>query len=55
MKRYLGWLLVVACGGVLQQAAVAQNPTSAIGQALDEEIKRAMQVLTAKVIRTPIF
>jgi TldD protein len=55
MKRYLGWLLVVACGGVLQQAAVAQNPTTAIGRALDEEIKRAMQVLTAKGDPDPYF
>lgn len=55
MKRYLGWLLVVACGGVLQQAAVAQNPTSAIGRALEEEIKRAMQVLTAKGDPDPYF
>jgi TldD protein len=55
MKRYLGWLLVVACGGVLQQATLAQTPTSAIGRALDEEIKRAMQVLTAKGDPDPYF
>ena len=44
MRRYLGWLLVVACGGVLQSAAVAQNSTAnPVGRALEEEVKRAME------------
>jgi len=56
MKRYLGWLLVVACGGVLQQAAVAQNTTAnPVGRALEEEVKRAMEVLTKKGDPAPYF
>jgi len=56
MKRYLGWLLVVACGGMLQQAAVAQNSTAnPIGRALEEEVKRAMDVLTKKGDPAPYF
>jgi TldD protein len=56
MKRYLGWLLVVACGGMLQQAAVAQNSTAnPVGRALEEEVKRAMAVLTQKGDPAPYF
>jgi TldD protein len=56
MKRYLGWLLVVACGGMLQQAAVAQNSTAnAVGRALEEEAKRAMDVLAKKGDPAPYF
>lgn len=56
MKRYLGWLLVVACGGLVQQAAVAQNPAAnPVGRALEEEVKRAMDVLTRKGDPAPYF
>src|SRR6185436_15433473 len=56
MKRYLGWLLVIACGGVLQQTVVAQTPAAnPVGRALEEEVKRAMDVLTKKGDPAPYF
>src|SRR6185436_2572434 len=56
MKRYLGWLLVIACGGVLQQTVVAQTPAAnPVGRALEEEVKRAMDVLSKKGDPAPYF
>jgi TldD protein len=56
MRRYLGWLLVLTCGGLLHQAAAAQSaPADPVQRALDEEIKRAMNVLTQKGTPPPYF
>src|SRR5688572_4911969 len=56
MRRYLGWLLVLTCGGWLQQAAVAQSaPADPVQRALEEEVKRAMGVLTQKGNPKPYF
>jgi predicted Zn-dependent protease len=56
MKRYLSWLLLAACGGLLQQAAVAQGEAAnPVGRALEEEIKRAMEVLTKRGDPAPYF
>ena len=40
MKRYLGWLLVLTCGGLLQQPAAAQS-VDPVQRALEDEVKRA--------------
>ena len=56
MKRYLGLLLVLTCGGWLQQAASAQGaPADPVQRALDDEVKRAMSVLTQKGNPPPYF
>jgi predicted Zn-dependent protease len=56
MKRYLGWLLVLTCGGLLQQPAVAQTtPSDPVQRALEEELKRAMTLLTQKGNPAPYF
>ena len=56
MKRHLGWLLVLTCSGLLQQAAAAQNASGdPIQRALQEEIKRAMTLLTEKGSPPPYF
>jgi hypothetical protein len=56
MKRHLGWLLVLACGMFMQQVAAAQGGArDAVGQALEEEIKRAMDVLTKTGDPAPYF
>jgi predicted Zn-dependent protease len=56
MKRYLNWFMVVAAGLVVQQSVVAQvaavNP---VGRALEDEVKRAMNVLTQKGDPAPYF
>ena len=55
MKRYLGWLLVLTCGGLCQLPATAQTPTDPVQRALEEEAKRAMSVLTQKGSPKPYF
>jgi predicted Zn-dependent protease len=56
MKRTLGWLLVLTCGGWLQQAAAAQTaPVDPVQRALEDEVKRAMGVLTQKGNPAPYF
>jgi hypothetical protein len=56
MKRTLGWLLVLTCGGWLQQAAAAQSaPVDPVQRALEDEVKRAMGVLTQKGNPPPYF
>ena len=56
MKRTLGWLLVLTCGGWLQQAAAAQSASvDPIQRALEDEVKRAMGVLTQKGNPAPYF
>src|SRR5688572_22134851 len=56
MKRYLGWLLVLTCGGWLHQAAAAQSaPADPVQRALEDEVKRAMSVLTQKGSPAPYF
>jgi len=56
MKRYLGWLLVLTCGGWLQQSASAQTtPADPVQRALEEELKRAMTLLTQKGNPAPYF
>src|SRR5688572_15570004 len=56
MKRYLGWLLVLTCGGWLHQATAAQTaPADPVQRALEEEIKRSMSVLTQKGNPAPYF
>jgi predicted Zn-dependent protease len=56
MKRYFGWLVVLICGGVLQQAAVGQSTAgSAVGRAIEEEMKRAMDLLKQKGDPPPYF
>jgi TldD protein len=56
MKRTLGWLLVLTCGGWLQQAAAAQSaPVDPIQRALEDEAKRAMTLLTQKGNPVPYF
>jgi predicted Zn-dependent protease len=55
MRRYLGWLLVLTCGGWLQQAAGQSAPADPVQRALEEEIKRAMSVLTQKGNPAPYF
>ena len=56
MRRYLGWLLVLTCGGWLQQAAAAQSaPADSVQRALEDEVKRAMGVLTQKGNPAPYF
>src|SRR5215510_15629447 len=56
MKRYLGLLLVLTCGGWLQQPASAQTtPSDPVQRALEEEIKRAMTQLTQKGNPAPYF
>lgn len=55
MKRYLGCLLVLTCGGVLQQAAAQSTAASPVQRAIEEEMKRAMNVLTQKGTPPPYF
>jgi hypothetical protein len=56
MRRYLGWLLVLTCGGWLQQAAAAQSaPADSVQRALEDEVKRAMGALTQKGNPVPYF
>jgi predicted Zn-dependent protease len=56
MKRYLGWLLALTCGGLLQQVAAAQSsPADPVQRALEDEVKRAMSVLTQKGNPPPYF
>jgi len=55
MKRTLGWLLVLTCGGWLQQAAAQSAPVDPIQRALEDEVKRAMSVLTQKGNPAPYF
>src|SRR5262245_11918428 len=55
MKRYLGWLLVLTCGGLLPLPATAQTPTDPVQRALEDEVKRAMSVLTQKGNPKPYF
>ena len=56
MKRYLGWLLALTCGGMLQQVAAAQSsPADPVQRALEDEVKRAMSVLTQKGNPPPYF
>ena len=55
MKRYLGWLLVLTCGGLWQLPAAAQTPTDPVQRALEDEVKRAMSVLTQKGNPKPYF
>ena len=56
MKRYLGLLLVLTCGGWLQQSASAQTtPADPVQRALEEELKRAMTLLTQKGNPAPYF
>jgi predicted Zn-dependent protease len=56
MKRTLGWLLVLTCGGWLQQAAAAQSASvDPVQRALEDEVKRAMGVLTQKGNPAPYF
>ena len=55
MKRYLGWLLVLTCGGLCQLPATAQTPADPVQRALEEEAKRAMTVLTQKGNPKPYF
>jgi TldD protein len=56
MKRTLGWLLVLTCGGWLQQAAAAQSASvDPVQRALEDEVKRAMSVLTQKGDPKPYF
>ena len=54
MKRYLGLLLVLTCGGWLQEPAVAQS-ADPVQRALEDEVKRAMSVLTQKGNPAPYF
>ena len=54
MKRYLGLLLVLTCGGWLQEPAAAQS-TDLVQRALEDEVKRAMSVLTQKGNPAPYF
>src|SRR5262245_65262592 len=56
MKRYLGWLLVLTCGGLCQLPAAAQTaPTDPVQRALEDEVKRAMSALTQKGDPKPYF
>ena len=56
MKRYLGWLLVLTCGGLCQLPAAAQiAPADPVQRALEDEVKRAMSVLTQKGNPKPYF
>jgi len=55
MKRYLGWLLVLTCGGMLQEAAAQSASTDPVQRALEDEAKRAMSVLTQKGMPPPYF
>src|SRR5688572_22311519 len=56
MKRYVSWLVVLVCSGLWQQAAVGQNSAaSPVARALEEEIKRAMDLLTKKGDPAPYF
>src|SRR5262245_47574364 len=55
MKRYLGWLLVLTCGGLCQLPAAAQTAADPVQKALEDEAKRAMIVLTQKGNPKPYF
>jgi len=59
MKRWLGGFLIFISIGVCQQSVVAQRPTattaSPVMQALDLEVKRAMDVLGKKGDPAPYF
>jgi len=56
MKRYFGWLLALTCTGVLQYAGAVQTPdANPVGRALEEEVKRAMDVLSQKGDPKPYF
>ena len=55
MKRYLGWLLVLTCGGMLHGAMAQSTPTDPVQRALEEEVRRAMNVLTQKGTPPPYF
>jgi predicted Zn-dependent protease len=55
MKRYLGWLLVLTCGGLCQLPAAAQSTSDPVQRALEDEVKRAMSVLTQKGNPKPYF
>src|SRR5678815_3497182 len=54
MKRYLGLLLALTCSGWLQPPAAAQTPDP-VQRALEEEAKRAMDLLTKKGSPAPYF
>ena len=54
MKRYLGLLLALTCGGWLQPKASAQT-VDPIQRALEDESKRAMDLLTRKGSPAPYF
>lgn len=54
MKRYLGLLLALTCGGWLQPQASAQT-VDPIQRALEDESKRAMDLLTRKGSPAPYF
>jgi predicted Zn-dependent protease len=54
MKRYLGLLLALTCGGWLQPQAAAQT-ADPVQRALEDEAKRAMEVLAKKGNPAPYF
>jgi predicted Zn-dependent protease len=56
MKRWVGLFGVLICTGVLCQSAVAQRQTSSpVSQALEQEMKRAMDVLGKNGDPVPYF
>jgi predicted Zn-dependent protease len=55
MKRYLGLLFVLTCGGLWQLPAAAQGTPDPVQRALEDEVKRAMSVLTQKGNPKPYF
>lgn len=55
MKRYFGWVVVLISSGLWQQAVSGQATANPVGRALEEEIKRAMELLTKKGDPAPYF